>query len=497
MTNQLFEEFKLNCGARLKNRVFMAPMTIQAAYFDGAVTQEMINYYEHRAGEAGSIVVESAFVDDKGRGFPGALGVNKDSHVKGLKKLATAIKEKGSKAILQLYHAGRMANPEINGGSTPISASPVAALRPDAVTPRQLMPADIDIMIQKFADATRRAIEAGFDGVEIHGANTYLIQQFFSPHSNQREDKWGGGREIRALFPEKVMKAVQAEVQNQKADNFIVGYRFSPEEIEDPGIRQEDTMYLLNRLAKLNPDYFHFSMGRWSRTSIVIKEDEEPLISKFLAQRSEELAQIPIIGVGGIGQRSDAEEALDAGYDLVSVGKAFLVEPNWVAKAQAGEKIRDFVDINEQDAMQIPAPLWDVMDFLIVDVQAEEDKYERLKELQNIEVTFTPGTYEVFAEGHNEDIAMSVTFSNKEILSIDIDKSEESAGISDPAFTRLPKEIIEGQTLKVDVISGATATSEGIIDGVADAVDKAGGSSEAIRIRSKASIQWDAQNEKV
>lgn len=493
MSTKLFEETELKAGVMLKNRIMMAPMTIQAAYFDGTVTQELIDYYAHRSGEAGAIIVESSFVEDKGRGFAGAMGSNKDSQVKELRKLASAIKEKGSKAILQIYHAGRMAAPELNGGAAPISASPVAALRPDAVTPRQMMPVDIDRMIHSFADATRRAIEAGFDGVEIHGANTYLIQQFFSPHSNRREDKWGGDREARAAFPEAVMIAVQEEAKKQGADHFIVGYRFSPEEIEEPGIRFEDTMYLLNRLAKLKPDYFHVSMGSWNRTSIMDKEDSQPLLKKYIEQRSEDLARIALIGVGGIGQRSDAEAALEEGYDFVAVGKSFLVEPHWVGKAEAGEEIKNFADISEQDLLHVPEPLWDVMDFMIRDVEADEQKYEHLKALQNVKITFNPGTYEASAEGHDgSSIPMKVTFSDTKIVAIELAGQEQTDAVATSVFKRLPEEIINGQTLQVDVISGATVTSKSLIDGVADAVEKAGGNAEALRVRSKAVVQWDS-----
>ena len=156
----------------------MAPMTIQAGYFDGSVTSEMIDYYQFRAGDASAIIVESCFVENRER-LSGAIGIDNDDKIPGLKRLAEAIQSKGSKAILQLYHAGRMANP-FNEGEQPISASPIAALRPDAVPPREMTHAQINQMIEDFGEATRRAIEAGFDGVEIHGANTYLLQQFFS-----------------------------------------------------------------------------------------------------------------------------------------------------------------------------------------------------------------------------------------------------------------------------------------------------------------------------
>ena len=489
MTKDLFEKVVLHSNATLKNRILMAPMTIQSAFFDGSVTDELIDYYAERSGDAAAIIVESCFVEDKGRAFPGALGIDTDEKIPGLKKLASAIKEKGSKAIVQIYHAGRMANPEYNGGAQPISASPVAALRDNAAVPLEMTEEQIEEMIDMFGEATRRAIEAGFDGVEIHGANTYLIQQFFSPHSNRRQDKWGGSREKRTTFPVEVLKKVQAVAKEQGAENFIIGYRFSPEEIEEPGIRFEDTMYLLDVLAQYEPDYFHFSMNSWKRTSIVDKDDQEPLIDKYYAQRTEKLAQIPIMGVGGISQRKDAEEAIEK-YDLISVGKAYLVEPKWATKIMNDEEIKDFADINEQEALKIPGPLWKVMDFMIVDKAEEERKYERLKALQNVEVKFNPGTYSVFARGHNGDLPMEVTFSEDKILSIEIDDSTESEGIANPAFERLPQEIIDGQTLNVDVISGATVTSEAVIDGVAAAVEKAGMDPDVLRARPKKAVEW-------
>ena len=110
MSKEIFDTFKFKSGAELKNRVLMAPMTIQAGYFDGSVTSEMIDYYQFRAGDASAIIVESCFVENHGRGFPGAIGIDNDDKIPGLKRLAEAIQAKRSKAILQLYHAGRMAN---------------------------------------------------------------------------------------------------------------------------------------------------------------------------------------------------------------------------------------------------------------------------------------------------------------------------------------------------------------------------------------------------
>ncbi|SQG83579.1 NADH:flavin oxidoreductase/NADH oxidase family protein [Streptococcus uberis] len=192
MTKTLLTPITLPSGQALKNRILMAPMTTQSAYFDGSMTEELMAYYAERSGNAAAIIVESAFVEDKGRGFFGALGIDHDDKIEGLSRLAKAIKNKGSKAYIQIYHAGRMAWPEMNGGATPISASAVAALRPNAPVPTEMTHQAILEMIDAFKEAVRRAIKAGFDGVELHGANTYLLQQFFSPHSNRRQDAWGG-----------------------------------------------------------------------------------------------------------------------------------------------------------------------------------------------------------------------------------------------------------------------------------------------------------------
>lgn len=493
MKKVLFEEVALNSGAVLKNRLLMAPMTTQSAFYDGSITQQIIDYYAYRSGDAAAIIVESCFVEDKGRGFPGAVGVDTDDKIEGLAELAKAIQSKGSKAIMQIYHAGRMAWPEYNGGAAPVSASPVTALRPNAPVPREMTNAQIEEMIQLFGEATRRAIEAGYDGVEIHGANTFLVQQFFSPHSNRRRDKWGGSRENRKRFSVEILKMVQKVIAENQAEHFIVGYRFSPEELEEPGIHFEDTMYLLNELAKFKLDYVHFSMGAYNRPSIVDSTDSEELITKYLAMRSPQLARIPIMGVGSILQRADADAALTLGYDLLAVGKGFLVEPDWVDAIKQEKQIIDYANIHAQKNLLIPTPLWKFMEYMIVDPELEKRKHERLKELQKVKVTFKPGTYTVAAKGHNSELPMQVAFSEDKILSITVDDSNESEGLSDQVFERLPQQIVDGQTLNVDIVSGASASSQGLIDGIAEAVELAGASPEVLKARPKPTIQWSKE----
>lgn len=494
MTKELFDTVRLASGLELKNRVVVSPMTTQSAYFDGSMTEELISYYAHRAGEVGAVIVESAFVENYGRGFYGALGIDKDDKIEGLARLAKAIQEKGSKAFIQIYHAGRMAFPEMNEGKNPISASAVAALRPNAPVPTEMTHREILDMIAAFAEGVRRAIRAGFDGVELHGANTYLIQQFFSPHSNRREDAWGGNREKRVKFPVEVVKAAKRIIEEEGAENFVLGYRFSPEELEEPGICFEDTMYLLNTLAEYDLDYVHFSMGIYNRSSIIKIDDTEMLITKFLEQRSERLANIPVMGVGGILQKADAEGALAAGYDLLAVAKGFLTEPDWLSVIREGKEARPFADIHDREALVIPSPLWQFMDdtfFLVKDIEAEKKKQARLAELMDQDLSFTPGQYHVTAHGHTSELPMLVTFDDTRITAIEIDSGGESEGLSDLVFERLPKQIIEFQTLNVDAVSGASSTSQGVIDGVVAAALQASGQDavDVLKARQKPVIE--------
>ncbi|MFH7095940.1 flavocytochrome c, partial [Klebsiella pneumoniae] len=248
--------------------------------------------------------------------------------------------------------------PQLIGGRQPVAPSAIAAPREGAAMPRALSGEEVEGMIAKFGDGVRRAILAGFDGVEIHGANTYLIQQFYSPNSNQRDDEWGGSRDNRARFPLAVLDITHKMARQYADDAFIIGYRFSPEEMEVPGIRFDDTMYLLEKLAARGVDYLHFSVGATLRPSIVDTSDATPLIEKYCAMRSDTLAQVPVMGVGGVVNAADAEQGLDHGYDLIAVGRACIAYPDWASRIAAGEELELFIDSTQREALHIPEPLW-------------------------------------------------------------------------------------------------------------------------------------------
>ncbi|MDJ0041169.1 MULTISPECIES: flavocytochrome c [Pantoea] len=446
-------------GAVLKNRLIMAPMTTCTGFYDGTVTSELVEYYRARAGSIGTVIVECCFIDPHGPAFPGAIAIDSDNKIPGLKRIADAIKQEGSTAILQIYHGGRMVEPELIGGKTPVAPSAIAAPREGATTPRALTAEEVETMITKFGDAVNRAIKAGFDGVEIHGANTYLIQQFYSPNSNQREDKWGGSRDNRARFPLEVLEITHKMAARFAHNGFIIGYRFSPEEIEVPGIRFEDTLYLLEKLAARGLDYVHFSVGQLMRPSIVDTRDPTPLIEKFVAMRSATLAKVPVIGVGGVINKEDAEKALEKGYDLVAIGKACIAYPDWTDRIINNEHLELYIDSNKREALLIPEPLWrfSLVDAMIRDMSETGRKYKA-------------GVYQEKVEAEALKLKINVTLDTDRITDISLVPDDTLDVDFTTTFESLRNRILVANSPHVDAITGATTQSEALKKAVSRAM---------------------------
>lgn len=446
-------------GAVLKNRLVMAPMTTCTGFYDGTVTSELVEYYRCRAGSIGTVIVECCFIDTKGPAFPGAIGIDSDNKIPGLKRIADAIKSEGSLAILQIYHGGRMVEPELIGGKKPVAPSAIAAPREGATTPQALTAEEVDVMITKFGDAVNRAIKAGFDGVEIHGANTYLIQQFYSPNSNQRDDKWGGSRDNRARFPLEVLDITHKMADRFAHKGFIIGYRFSPEELEVPGIRFDDTMYLLEKLAARGLDYVHFSVGQLLRPSIVDTSDPTPLITKFRAMRSETLAKVPVIGVGGVLNKADAESALEHGFDLVAVGKACIAYPNWADRIINNEQLELYIDSTQREALKIPEPLWrfSLVDAMIRDVSDSGRKYKA-------------GVYQEKVEAEALKLKINVTLDTDRITDISLVPDDSLDVDFTTTFESLRTRMLVANSPHVDAITGATTQSEALKKAVSRAM---------------------------
>ncbi|WP_125605354.1 NADH-dependent flavin oxidoreductase [Lapidilactobacillus bayanensis] len=350
---QFLAPLKFPNGVTLKNRIVMSPMTTMSSFYNGMISNDELAYYQARAGGPGMIITAVANVSAGGKGFEGELSVASDEMIPGLTKLAATIKQDGAKAILQIFHAGRKSTSKVLRGQQPVSASAIAAAYPlDSETPRALTEDEIQQIIKDFAAATKRAIIAGFDGVELHGANTYLLQQFFSENSNQRTDHWGGSLEKRMNFALAVIDAVKEVIKENADERFILGYRISPEEIETPGIRLADSLTFAKKIKPLI-SYLHLSMGSYQRTSLNDETDQTPLLNQFAEVTNHE---IPLIGIGSVETPADAENALRGGADLVAIGRELLREPQWVQKVAGDDEasIRLQMSPNEMDELAIP-----------------------------------------------------------------------------------------------------------------------------------------------
>jgi 2,4-dienoyl-CoA reductase-like NADH-dependent reductase (Old Yellow Enzyme family) len=354
----LFTPFTLPNGVTLQNRLVMAPMTHWSSHLDGTVSDVELTYYRERNRGLGMIISAAVYVQRDGMGFAGQFGIHEDAMLPGLRTLATTLRENGAKALLQLYHGGRMCPTELMPDGQVLSASAVAAERPDAPVPRAMTEAEIEALIANFAAATRRAIEAGYDGVELHGANTYLLQQFFSPHSNRREDAWGGSLEKRLRLPLALVDAVQDTVQKHATQPFIIGYRFSPEESENPGITMSDSLHLAHALSAKKLDYLHISVMDFWQGSL---RDTTDTTSRILKVHEHVGAHIPIIGVGSIHSATEAEKALASGIPLLALGRELLMEPRWSEKVHAGETVRTTLSRKAQQELKLPDGMWNMI----------------------------------------------------------------------------------------------------------------------------------------
>ncbi len=357
--SNLFDETILK-NHTIRNRFVMAPMQTYASNQDGKISEEEIEYFRLRAKEVGIAFTGCTPVRPNGIGFVNQFRGYADYYLDSLSAIASAMKENGAVAILQIYHAGRMPDIEVSENRDIVSASDIPAPRPGYKTPRPLEDKEIEEIIEGFYDTTVRAIKAGFDGVEVHGANTYLIQQFFSPNSNQRSDQWGGSREKRTLFPLRVIKRVFDAVSDMNAKDFIVGYRMSPEETEEVGITLDDSLYLCDKIVNAGVDYFHLSLNRSFDQNPMRDSTDSRVIGTEFANVINN--RIPLIGARLINSEESAKKALEVGYSYLSLGKALLLNPDFVSRIQNGTRMDTEITYKQAIERKLPEKLLQKID---------------------------------------------------------------------------------------------------------------------------------------
>ena len=332
MARCLLESYRLG-PLLLRNRVVMAPITTQYADERGRVTEQLRAHYEIRAeGGAGLIVVEASYVLPVGQAFANQLGVYDDSLIPGLKELAAAIRRHGCVAAIQLHHGGRMAKSGLSG-LQPVAPSAVAD--PRGEVPRALEDAEIQSTIRAFADAARRAREAGFDAVEIHGAHAYLIDQFISPASNRRTDAFGGCLENRARFLLQVLQAVQQAT----GPDFPVWVRMNGREYGvEGGTTLEDAVAVARMVERAGAVAIHVSAYGPATPTNRTTARFRPAVIADLAAGMKRALSIPVIAVGRITPEAAEDLLRDGSTDLVAIGKALLADPFLPRKLAEGRE---------------------------------------------------------------------------------------------------------------------------------------------------------------
>ena len=318
------EEFKIK-NVTLKNRIVMPPMATEKSDA-GAVSQKLIDHYLLRAENTGLIIIEHEYVSPDGQYSPGQLSIASDDLTDGYKKLADAIHSKNASCICQITHAGLRAR------FNKVNIAPSAQkIRPDDEIPREMTKEDIKRVRDDFINAALRVHKAGFDGVEIHSAHGYLLNQFYSPLTNKREDEYTGSTiEGRTRLQCEIVREIKSKVN----DDFIVAIRFGACDYRQGGSKIEEIPYAVKHFADAGADLIDISGGL---CDYINPESKKPGWFSELSKITKESADVPVILTGGIREAEDADKLLQEGVcDLIGVGRGMLINPNWSGDALNG-----------------------------------------------------------------------------------------------------------------------------------------------------------------
>ena len=322
----LLESLKAG-SLELANRLVMPPMATEKSDVGGRISQALIDYYREksRGGYISLIIIEHSFIRQDGKASEFQLSAASDSVVDGLKQLAEVIQQNGSKAVLQINHAGSAASKEVTG-LTPLAPSAIPNPRTENM-PRELAPDEIADVIGAFQAAAQRAKEAGFDGVEVHSAHGFLLNQFFSPLTNRRKDQYGGDVLNRIKIHLQVIEAVK-EAAGQ---DFPVLLRLGASDYMPGGTTIEDSVAAAKEFEKAGVNILDISGGFCGYT--VPGLTDQGFFSP-LTEAIKEAVSIPVILTGGITRVEAAEKLLrENKADLIGVGRAILKDSSWAKQA--------------------------------------------------------------------------------------------------------------------------------------------------------------------
>ena len=311
--NQIFSPLRLSLKFELKNRLAVAPMTTTQSNEDGTISQEEAAWLERLAKDGYGLIIScAAAISMDSIAFPNQLSFESDKMLPALRDLSFRLKKYDSINLIQLCHAGSRAIK-----AQPVSASSYTIPQiPGFVPPKELSIPEIETIISDFASACARVSEAGFDGIEFHGANGYLFTQFTSKMTNLRDDNYGGSLENRARFSREVVQACRKAVPV----DFIIGFRMSFENAGlETGLDIDENIQIANWLSEDGINYIHTSQINYDSKSV--KYPDKVALQYIKSKLNKTLT---LIGVGGITSINSAKKAMEYGADLVAIGRAAI-----------------------------------------------------------------------------------------------------------------------------------------------------------------------------
>lgn len=336
----LFETYQLNETITLNNRILMAPLTRCMADAELVPTAEMVAYYARRA-DAGLIITEATIIRPDGQGYPNTPGIFTQSQIAGWRKVTDAVHAKGGKIFVQLWHTGRVAHPHFFGGGDVLapSAQKIEGSVPRMreltyVTPKPATLEDIQGLVRDYAKAAENAIEAGFDGVEIHGANGYLIDAFLHHDSNRRTDEYGGTPEKMSRFALEVVDAIIARIGKDRT-----GLRLSPGAYFNMTTDSRDRAvfdYLLPELETRDIAFVHIGIF------------DDSMEFDYLGGRASSYVRAhygkTLVGVGSYSAETASEAIAADKFDLIAIGRPFIANPDYIARVRDGLELVPYSD---------------------------------------------------------------------------------------------------------------------------------------------------------
>ena len=365
--SKLFETIKLNNNVEVPGRLAVAPLSIYGSDDSGQITNEERSYLAHRATGIGLYVLGAVSVNIEGIGIKGQPRAISEKDIPSLAERAKIVKDQGALAINQINHAGLYGNKSYSGKS-PLSPSASVSNKElekmgmlnDDTKNEELTNDDILRIINDFANATELSIKAGYDGIEIHGANNFLIQQFYSGYYNKRTDEWGGSLEKRMRFPLEVVDACCKIRDKYNKPEFIIGYRLSPEEPFEDGITMTETLALVRALVQKPIQYIHVSLKNYFQNA---RRGEGAGTPRLKLIHDEIKGKVALIGVGGLLSEKDINKALNTGFtEFIAVGRAIMINKNLgkLLKEGKGDQLELEVDKEHPEKYSFPKALWNM-----------------------------------------------------------------------------------------------------------------------------------------